>query len=76
MQSCSLPRAGSLRIFIRVLSDCCRLLHLGPDEYYFCIAPKFDADRRVMGIATAFETAPEMERFFVCTERFITLVSY
>ena len=75
MQSSSLPGAGSLRIFIRLLSDCCRLLHLGPDEYYFFIASKSGADRRVMGIATAFETAPEMERFFVCTERFITSVS-
>jgi hypothetical protein len=43
--------------------------------YYFFIASKIGADRRVMGIALAMETAPNMGRFFVCTERFIPLVS-
>jgi hypothetical protein len=43
--------------------------------YYFFIASKIGADRRVMGIALAMETAPSMGRFFVCTERFIPLVS-
>jgi len=56
--------ATSLRMFIRVLSDSCRQLHLVSDEYYFFIASKIGADCRVMGIATADETAPNKGRFF------------
>ena len=54
----------SLRMFIRVLSDSCCQLHLVSDEYYFFIASKIGADCRVMGIATADETAPNKGRFF------------
>ena len=39
-------------------------------EYYFFIASKIGADSRVMGIATAVETAPGMGRFF-CLHRTI-----
>ena len=42
----------------QVLSDYCRPLHMACDWYYFFRASKVGADRRVMGIATADETAP------------------
>ena len=48
---------GERYIFTRVLSDCCRPLHMACDWYYF-LGIKAGADRRVMGIATADETAP------------------
>ena len=38
--------------------------------YYFFIASKIGADRRVMGIASAFEAASKMGRFF-CLHRTI-----
>ena len=50
-----LPVQFALCIFIRVLSDCCRPLHLVSDDYYFSNASKKGADGRVMGIATALE---------------------
>jgi hypothetical protein len=43
-------------------------------EYYFFIASKTGADRRVMGIALADEPLQRWSGFFVCTERFIPLV--
>ena len=60
----------SLRTFIRVLSDCCYPLHLGSDEYCLHIASNTGAESRVMGIASAVETAPRLERFF-CLHRTI-----
>ena len=42
--------------------------------YYFFIASKIGADRRVMGIALAIEPLQGWSGFFVCTERFIPLV--
>ena len=59
-----LPDQFALCIFIRVLSDCCRPLHLVSDDYCFSNASKKGADGRVMGIASAFQTAPAMGRFF------------
>ena len=43
------------RMFTRVLSECWRPLHLVFGGYYFFIASKIGADRRVMGIALAIE---------------------
>ena len=70
-----LTECALLRTFIRVLSDCCLTLHLGSYKYYFVIASRNGAEGRVMGIASAVETAPSLERFFsICTERFIPSV--
>ena len=55
-------------------SQCCRPLHLVFGGYYFPIASKIGADRRVMGIALAIEPLQGWSGFFVCTERFIPLV--
>ena len=68
-----LPDVVSLRIFIRVLSDCCHPLHLECDEYYFFIASKSGAESRVMGIATAVETVPFAGRFFCLHQTIYTL---
>ena len=62
------------RMFTRVLSEWWRPLHLVFAEYYFFIASKIDADRRVMGIALAIKPLQGWSGFFVCTERFIPLV--
>ena len=58
------------RMFTRVLSECWRPLHLVFGEYYFLIASKFGADRRVMGIALADEPLQEWSGFF-CLHRTI-----
>ena len=58
-----LPDQFALCIFIRVLSDCCRPLHLVSDDYYFSNASKKGA-MAAMGIASVFQTAPAMGRFF------------
>ena len=62
------------RMFTRVLSECWRPLHLVFGGYYFFIASKIGADRRVMGIALAIEPLQGWSGFFVCTKRFIPLV--
>jgi hypothetical protein len=62
------------RMFTRVLSECWRPLHLVFGGYYFFIASKIGADRRVMGIALAIEPLQGWSGFFVCTRRFIPLV--
>ena len=63
------------RMFTRVLSECWRPLHLVFGGYYFFIASKIGADRRVMGIALAIEPLQGWSGFFVCTDRFIPMVS-
>ena len=70
-----LPELAPLRTFIRVLSDCCYPLHLGPDEYYFLIALKTGAEKPGDGDCIGYEYRSKSGAvFFVCTERFIPLV--
>ena len=52
------------RMFTRVLSECWRPLHLVFGGYYFFIASKIGADRRVMGIALAIEPLQGWSGFF------------
>ena len=62
------------RMFTRVLSECWRPLHLVFGGYYFFIASKIGADRRVMGIALAIEPLQGWSGFLSAPNDFIPLV--
>ena len=61
------------RMFTRVLSECWRPLHLVFGRYYFFIASKIGADRRVMGIALAIEPLQGWSGFFCLHQTIYTL---